>query len=46
MDVPAEPIHDNKARDTSTSQSEGRLIVALSGRRKKKIQKRRQEQKK
>ena len=38
MDAPAEPVHDLQARDTSTSQVEGRLKVSLSGRRKKKIQ--------
>jgi hypothetical protein len=40
MDAPAEPIHDTQARDTGTSQAEGRLKVSLSSRRKKKIQKR------
>ena len=40
MDAPAEPIHDLQARDTGTSQAEGRLKVSLSARRKKKIQKR------
>lgn len=41
MDAPTEPIHDLQARDTGTSQAEGRLKVALSGRRRKKIKARR-----
>ena len=33
----SEPIHDSTPRTTATSQSEGRLKVGLSGKKKRKI---------
>lgn len=35
------PIYDNKARDTSTSAAEGRLVSSLLVRRKRRARKRR-----